>query len=370
MRATLSIFTVLFLLIPLCFVPSAFVVFIVKEKSCKSKHVQLVSGVNLSSFWIAHYIWDMLMYSIFVALVMIVLALYGAHAEVFMGDAETAFATFFLLFSYGVSSIPFAYLCSRSFDNHSNAQIAVLCIFFITGFVMQVTYGILLTMAQRSANILRPFFLIFPAFNIGDGLLQLSLSFYKNYILGQNASPFDWDVAGTAIFLLFALSIPYFGLFLILEYGDDGGSGGAMGRALRKLRRYTDHLLLKWSGARLNSDGELLLDDAINDEDDDVIAEKNRVLQNETVLQKTAKVLLVNLWKVYPASGLFLFRAIKSCLRCSRKNGNAEIGNASPLQKQAVRNLTLAIERGEIFGLLGVNGAGKTANAAFLSNVS
>lgn len=45
-RIILAIFTSIFIVIPLCYIPSAFIVFIVKERACKSQHLQYVSSGN------------------------------------------------------------------------------------------------------------------------------------------------------------------------------------------------------------------------------------------------------------------------------------------------------------------------------------
>jgi hypothetical protein len=42
----LSLFTALFLLIPLCYIPAAFAIFTVRERAVKAKHLHFVSGVN------------------------------------------------------------------------------------------------------------------------------------------------------------------------------------------------------------------------------------------------------------------------------------------------------------------------------------
>ena len=181
-RTVLSVMASFFILIPYCFVPSAFIVFVVREKACKSKHVQLVSGVNLSSFWIATYIWDLLLYSILAALIMVIFALYGKEsAQVFVGDTESFMATLLLTFGYGMSALPFAYLTSRSFDNHSSAQIAVLGIFFMTGFVAANAYFIMnsIDTTKKIAAALHPIFRLWPPFNVGEGLINLSSSFLK-----------------------------------------------------------------------------------------------------------------------------------------------------------------------------------------------
>jgi hypothetical protein len=41
----LSLLSAIFILIALCYAPAAFVTFVVKERACKSKHLQLVSGM-------------------------------------------------------------------------------------------------------------------------------------------------------------------------------------------------------------------------------------------------------------------------------------------------------------------------------------
>merc|ERR1712125_154959 len=58
-RTMLSLFASLFLLIPYCYIPAAFCVFLVKERVTKSKHLQLVSGVNMTSYWVSSYLWDL-----------------------------------------------------------------------------------------------------------------------------------------------------------------------------------------------------------------------------------------------------------------------------------------------------------------------
>jgi hypothetical protein len=45
-QTVLALFTALFLLIPLCYIPAAFSVFLVRERASKAHHLQLVSGVN------------------------------------------------------------------------------------------------------------------------------------------------------------------------------------------------------------------------------------------------------------------------------------------------------------------------------------
>ena len=77
LKTRLSIFASLFILIPFCYAPAAFIIFIVKERATKSKHLQLVSGVYMLAYWIVTYLWDMFMWTIFTLLSMFVFYCYG-----------------------------------------------------------------------------------------------------------------------------------------------------------------------------------------------------------------------------------------------------------------------------------------------------
>uniref|UniRef100_A0A7S1VG15 ABC transporter domain-containing protein n=1 Tax=Grammatophora oceanica TaxID=210454 RepID=A0A7S1VG15_9STRA len=386
-QTVLSILASLFLLIPYCYIPAAFAVFLVKERVSKSKHLQLVSGVNLSAYWLSSYLWDLGLWLALSVLIMLIFLMYGtSSAAVFVGDVESFFCTFLLTFGYGLSALPFAYLLSRMFNNHSSAQIAIMGIFFITGFVAVNAYFIMSSIesTQDIAEGMRPGLRTLPAYNVGEGFIQLSSAYWEREILGSEKYPFDWDVCGRNLCLIYALSVPYFLWLIMLEYSSDGGAGGAFGRWLRKLRDGYDSARLRWSGVRREG-GALNLEDGLDQanthEDDDVIAERVRVEADQESLQKTASVLLVNLWKVYPPSvGMFgaCMSSIAGCLRwlccclCFRKNNDAsddedDDERMSTLPKRAVRGVSTAVMPGETYGLLGVNGAGKTTTLGVLT---
>ena len=113
-RFILSIFVSLFLLIPFCYIPPTFAIFVVKERSKKSKHLQLVSGVDMLAYWVSALIWDLIGYAIITLLVMLVFLSYGENqAAVFVGTRESTLCSLMLIWGYGMSSIPFGYLLSR-----------------------------------------------------------------------------------------------------------------------------------------------------------------------------------------------------------------------------------------------------------------
>ena len=90
----------------------------------------------MTSYWLSTYLWDMSLFFLLTVFTMLVFLAYGSEsAAVFVGDAESFFATAIMTFGYGLSILPFSYLLSRNFNNPSTAQISVIGLVFVTGFV-------------------------------------------------------------------------------------------------------------------------------------------------------------------------------------------------------------------------------------------
>jgi hypothetical protein len=144
--------------------------------------------------------------------------------------------------------------------------------------------------------------------------------------------PFDWNVNGRTITLLYCLAPVYLLLLLMLEYAGDGGSGGLLGRALRSIRGSYDRLRLSCNGVKSVHGQITLQDDNVENAspDEDVLNEEEFV-KSTPDLKATAPVLMKNLWKVFPTSA-----------GCCRKRK----------PRLAVRGLSAAIHTGETFGLL------------------
>lgn len=151
-------------------------------------------------------------------------------------------------------------------------------------------------------------------------------------ILFGERNPFDWDVTGKTITLLYCLAPVYFLLLLMLEYAGDGGSGGWIGRGLRRIRGSYDRLVLSCHGVHSNN-GQIDISNNCTEgtnSDEDVLTEEEYV--NSTPgLEASAPILMKNLWKAFPPSG-----------GCRRRRK----------PRLAVRGLSVAIHQGETFGLL------------------
>lgn len=277
-------------------------------------------------------------------------------------------------------------LVSRLFvsSNHSSAQIIVIGVVFLSGFVAVTAFFVMdsLESTKDLAETLQPYFRWWPAYNLGEGLVVVGLSFWERRVLGRDKFPLDWDVGGRSIALVFSLAIPYFGLLILVEYADEGGAGGTLGRCLRSAGKSCEALFMRCYGVRRLGDGLFLndgLQDTNVDDDDDVARERKLVAESTNSLKHHAPLIYANVWKVYPPSVGLLGVLGASCARmvtsifCCRWTGRPQIVETGPgenahsrLPKRAVRGLTTAVHRGETFALLGQNGCGKSTTMSMV----
>jgi len=54
----------MFTLLALCLLPSAFILFVVREKELKAKNQQVISGVSFLAYWTSTFLFDVLSYQV------------------------------------------------------------------------------------------------------------------------------------------------------------------------------------------------------------------------------------------------------------------------------------------------------------------
>lgn len=125
----------------MAFLASSFVLFIVDERSSKAKHIQQVSGVNLSTFWLAAFLWDMINYIVPCVGILILFAAFQVPA--FTGYNLGVVAL--LLLEYGWSIIPLMYVLSYFFNKATTAftllvlfNVATGCAAVLIIFMLQI----------------------------------------------------------------------------------------------------------------------------------------------------------------------------------------------------------------------------------------
>lgn len=204
-------------------------------------------------------------------------------------------------------------------------------------------------------------------------ILCLTVSFLTEFtrvILDDDSSPLDWDVSGRPICYMFVLGIPYFLILLLLECSQDGGAGGTIGRWVRRARAFASRSVLQMYGEQFDKySGQLVINDDGIALENDALAEHNLISEQKETMVQQAKVLVHNLWKIYPpsighVSSLCTFlRAQSNC--CHKIPQSALERMHKP--KKALRGVSLCINTGETFGLLGKNGAGKSTFLGILT---
>uniref|UniRef100_F7D7G1 ATP binding cassette subfamily A member 7 n=1 Tax=Ornithorhynchus anatinus TaxID=9258 RepID=F7D7G1_ORNAN len=310
MASSVDVLVSICVLFAMSFVPASFVLFLIEERVSRAQHLQLLGGLSPSLYWLGNFAWDMCNY--LVSALLVVLIFLGFQQRAYVSTANLP-ALMLLLLLYGWSITPLMYPASFIFHVPSTAYVVLTCINLFIGINGSMATFVLELFSdqklQEVSRILKKVFLIFPHFCLGRGLIDM----VQNQILAdafhrlgddQFQSPLRWELVGKNLFAM-GVQGPLFLLFtLLLQY----------------------RLYLCPRPKPLPPLGE---------EDKDVAEERERVNRGET---ENSVVVLRDLTKVYRG-----------------------------WTKPAVDRLCLVIPHGECFGLLGVNGAGKTSTFRMLT---
>ncbi|EPY36562.1 hypothetical protein STCU_00519 [Strigomonas culicis] len=296
------------IMIPFTFIPSTYVSWIVKEKACKARHLQSVSGLYFSLYWLTNFLFDIASYIITMFLVIFVFLIFDRKEYVARNNVG---ATIILFFLYGLSGVAMAYALSFLFSEHASAQNTVMLANFIAGFLLVLCVAVLsiIDSTKDVGSILRWVFRVIPSYCVGEGISNLAVLRLET-ALGSTKSAWSMDVTGWPIVYML-IELPFF-VFVTIFIDHPG-------------RRQRSQRLFHRPDAP---------PEVIEDEDEDVVKEREDVLHSEE--RKSDLVDVKYLRKVY---------------------GNGKV---------AVRNVTFGIRPGEVFGFLGTNGAGKTTTISIL----
>ncbi|KAM9530760.1 phospholipid-transporting ATPase ABCA1-like isoform 1-T2 [Salvelinus alpinus] len=315
MTTSVDVLVSICVIFAMSFVPASFVVFLIQERVNKAKHMQFISGVQPFLYWVSNFIWDMCNYIVPATLVIIIFICFQQDAYV---SSTNLPVLALLLLLYGWSITPLMYPASFFFKIPSTAYVVLTSVNILIGINGSVSTFVLELFGSNEIgginDILKNVFLIFPHFCLGRGLIDM----VKNQAMadalerfGENRfrSPLAWDMVGKNLFAMAVQGVVFFTITVLIQY-----------RFCIKARS-------------LRTDQK-----PIGEEDEDVARERQRILGGggqSDILE------LKQLTKVY-----------------NRK------------QKPAVDRLCVGIPPGECFGLLGVNGAGKTSTFKMLTGDS
>ncbi|XP_028299253.1 ATP-binding cassette sub-family A member 1 isoform X2 [Gouania willdenowi] len=314
MTTSVDVLVSICVIFAMSFVPASFVLFLIEERVSKAKHLQFVSGVKPILYWLANMVWDMLNYT--VPATMVVLIFISFQQQSYVSETNLP-ALVLLLLLYGWSITPLMYPASFLFTVPSTAYVVLTSINLFIGINGSIATFVLELFVDEHLNnvnrILKKVFLIFPHFCLGRGLIDMA----KNQAMAdafqrlgtkQTLHPLQWDFVGKNLFAMAAEGLFFFIFTILLQY-----------KFFIRFRPW-------WV------EPEIL---PLGPEDEDVARERERVKSGKA---ETDILTMKDLSKVYKAG-----------------------------RKPAVDRLCLGIPRGECFGLLGVNGAGKTSTFRMLT---
>ncbi|CAG9855955.1 unnamed protein product [Phyllotreta striolata] len=321
------------------FVASFYVLFVIRENYCNSKHLQFVSGVKVYVFWMTSAFCDMVTYLLTICVLMITMVLFQEDGFKTVGDIGRMF---FILFYFGWAFLPLFYLASYSFQVPSTGYTRMTLISIFGGCAAFLVVQVLMSPGldlEYVGNALHWIFLIFPHYSLASGINEsykvYSFNLICNTILRTCAEQhipkdtclmslnerireicndadlryYKWEAPGIGRNLLYSFLTGcfLFVLLLLIEYKVFSNIGYLYSRALFRKKPKI-----------------------LPNEDSDVAEEREKLhVATEADIQNNYTLAIRDLTKYY-----------KNFL--------------------AVNGLCLGVRKYECFGLLGVNGAGKT----------
>jgi ATP-binding cassette, subfamily A (ABC1), member 3 len=189
----------------LAFKYASIVAFIVKEREDRVKHQQIVSGMKLSAYWFANFIYDYLLYLV-VAVPAAGLCIAMNISALVTGNAETA--TWLLFVAYGLAYVPFTYIAAFAYREYGSAQSYYFFLTFLIGGMLPVLTLVLRIISSGSSRIGRYIawaLRAFPAFAFGEGIINLGsiTMFSQTENDGNPIDPFSLEITLAPIFYLF-----------------------------------------------------------------------------------------------------------------------------------------------------------------------
>ncbi|CAK4190139.1 unnamed protein product [Aphanomyces euteiches] len=312
--------TSMFVVLAFAFFTASVVPYLVNEKhpSHNSKHQQLVSGVSLPAFWLSNFAWDLLLYA--VPCIFGLVAIYIFDITPFTGHncsscPSTPFAALIVVFVlFGFAIVAFCYILSYLFVEPSASQTYIIMINILLGVILATASFLLdnIESTEDTNKSLKFLWRVSPLFCVGNSLNALSMAtlHMAQGLISKDTSAFSTDILGWEIVYLAIEAV----VFPLIAIGID------YALSFPKIK------------AMVTKDPNVV--DAPFEVDEDVQKEEHRIATGAA--DKDA-VVMKNLRKVY-------------------KGG-----------KVGVVNLSLALPKGECFGYLGINGAGKSTTMKIMT---
>ncbi|PIK54928.1 putative ATP-binding cassette sub-family A member 3 [Apostichopus japonicus] len=269
------------LIFGLSFLSSSFAVFLIQEIATKAKHLQFISGIQLSNFWISRLLWDLFVYSIPCLLIILMFLISGLEAYSTEGRAGVAFVIFLM---HGWAVIPLTYLLSFMFKEPSTGYARIIILNMFLSLLMYFIVEILKVEdfdLLQVANILDNVFMLVPPYAMAVAIDDLYVMYQTRLVcfslppvsnrycdqegFNYGQDYFRWSDGGIGrpITYMAFTGLFYFALVFVVDSRAGRRLFSYIGRKVcRKSKQLVFSEMLKDTGAAI---------------DDDVSAERERV---------------------------------------------------------------------------------------------
>ncbi|XP_052859763.1 phospholipid-transporting ATPase ABCA3-like [Anopheles cruzii] len=312
----------------MAFVSALFILFYIKERTTRAKLLQFVSGVNVALFWTISFLWDYLVFVVASLFYVVTLA-------IIQQDGWSTFdqlgRVFLVLLFYAFASLPVTYLFAYLFHVPATGFVKMMLLNVLSGTIFFTAVSLLRFEdidLDDVADVLEWIFMFFPSFVLTQSMNALNQVGSREALCeraceqiticteelkcllvpeccGTSTFTFDTTTGINRSLLFFTgIGVACFALIMIVDY----------------------RLLKKIFGRSATSQTE----DPSNEVDSDVLEEKRRIEKCDAAELASYNLVLKELSKSY---GKFV----------------------------AVNKLSVGVRHSECFGLLGINGAGKTS---------
>uniref|UniRef100_A0A0N4Z6E8 ABC transporter domain-containing protein n=1 Tax=Parastrongyloides trichosuri TaxID=131310 RepID=A0A0N4Z6E8_PARTI len=341
---------------------SIYASFIIRERAKKSKHMQMMSGIRPWLYWLTNFIWDAVCFLLPVGAFIGIYFIFDIGP--FTNSIDTVLTLLLIMILYGWTVIPFVYTFQFAFSSAPKGYTIIVMYNIITAIASSIATNIITQTVNPDVShtwsIILSF--LFPTYNLSN---CFSILYNNEY---ARIACQDIDCRNP----LFKSNIPQCcGTMEQRAYVDTvidifGKQGIAYGiiflgiqgflywfttmfienQVYKKFKNRNNKNIISYDNSSFNwecTDPKLMVNaleigkgrtfSSAGYEDEDVIKEKDYVLSED------------------PSDHTVLVRNVKKFY------GNFE----------AVKGINFNVEKGDCFGLLGVNGAGKTSTFQMLT---
>ncbi|XP_040611318.1 ATP-binding cassette sub-family A member 3 isoform X3 [Mesocricetus auratus] len=323
---------------------SGFCLLTVTERTTKAKHIQFLSGVSVLVYWLSALLFDLIIF--FVSCCLLLVVFKYCKIDIYVTDYHFL-ETMLILTLFGWSAIPLTYLMSFLFSKSTSAYVKIIMFNYVSG-IFSILIDTLLvakmpvTLSNTTKAFLLNTLLLFPTYNLGKCIGDYTVIYQRKiqctqqknvpkYLncskenIEQNIYSLKEHMIGK---YLIAMGITGLVSLLFIFFWEN---------TFWKLRMLI-HQHIYFGVCKKYKTDKISKELSGESQDKDVENERRKILcQSEKFLN--SPVLIKELTKIYFKYPLIL----------------------------AVKNISLAVQERECFGLLGFNGAGKTTTFQILT---